>query len=73
MDLTKHLRARSFLRCEMLPYNGEGFYYFIVELQDKKSPDDWLTVAEIPLEFKIEAPTAASELPASAPKNPVTR
>jgi hypothetical protein len=53
IDLTKYPRTRNFLRFETLPFYGEGFFHFFIELQDERS-GEWRTVAEIPLEFKVE-------------------
>src|SRR5262249_54259531 len=71
VDLKNHLRSRSFVRIESLPFRGEGFYYFIVERNE--APDVWRTVAEVPLEFRLEASASADKQQSASQKAPALK
>jgi hypothetical protein len=69
VDLTKHVRSRTFMRFEGLPYHGDGYYQFIVEVQGEQA-DQWRVVAEVPLEFKLEYATPPAEAAAVTSEKP---
>jgi len=73
VDLTKHVRSRSFMRFESLPFHGNGYYYFVVEVQEEQT-DEWHIVAELPLEFRLEQqPTMTPEVAPAPSESPATQ
>ncbi|SRR6266478_3237634 len=72
IDLTKYPRTRNFLRFETLPFHGEGFFYFMIELHDAAS-GEWRTLAEIPLELKVEPYTALEGAATRSEQKPAQR
>ena len=58
VDLTQHVRSRSFAQTGGMPITGVGVYEFVIEQQ---ANDDWTEVARVPLQVgKFEANGAKS-------------
>jgi hypothetical protein len=53
VDLSQHIRTRTILRGNGLPFNEPGIYYFQIEVQ-KATLGDWEIVAKIPLQILIK-------------------
>jgi hypothetical protein len=55
LDLKDHIRVRSTVQIDVIPYYGPGLYYFVVEqrrIADSKV-QTWKTVAHVPLEIQV--------------------
>jgi len=55
IDLTQFHRFRAMGKFDVLPYVGNGVYYFIVEYWNEQD-DSWLKVASVPLYITLQSP-----------------
>lgn len=52
VDLESHQRMRSRLRMNGLPLSGTGYHFFVIEQPGDQG--EWLEVARVPLDVRIE-------------------